>query len=93
MTEDTDDCYPVEVDGAGRSVGRNYDATELDEFEEVIQKCKALYYKDICVWIVKNLRKGERDLLEMEIYLRHHKGVDSKPKLYIALKDVHFHLG
>ena len=32
MTEDIDDCYPVVVDGAERSVRQNCDADELDEF-------------------------------------------------------------
>ena len=34
MTEDTDNCYPVEVDGAERPVRQNCDADELDEFGE-----------------------------------------------------------
>lgn len=36
MTEDIDDCYPVEVDGARRPVRQNYDAGELNESGEVI---------------------------------------------------------
>jgi hypothetical protein len=89
MTQDTDDCYPVEVDGAGRPVRQNSDAGELTESGEAIRKCKALCYEDICLWIVKNPKKGERDLLAMEVHLRHHKGVDNKPKPYVAPECVH----
>jgi hypothetical protein len=60
------------------------DAAKLDEFGEAIQKCKAFCYEDICLWIVKNPKRGERDLLIMEVSLQHHKGVDNKPKLYIT---------
>ena len=78
MTEDTDDCYTAEVDELGESEA--CDAAELDEFGEEIRKCKALCYEDICLWIVQNPKRGERDLLAMEVSLRHHKGVDNKPK-------------
>ena len=84
ITEDTDDCYPVEVDGTGRRVQQNCDTAELNEFREAIRKCKTLCYEDICLWIVKNPKKGERDLLAIEVHLRHYKGVDNKPKPYIA---------
>jgi hypothetical protein len=58
MTEDTEDC----------------DAAELDEFGEAIRKYKTLCYEDICLWIVQNPKQGGRDLLAMEVSLRHHKG-------------------
>jgi hypothetical protein len=93
MTEDTDDCYPVEVDGARWPVRQNCDAAELNKFGEAIRKCKALCYEDICLWIVQNPKKGERDLLAMEVYLRHHKGVDNKAKPYVAPECVHSILG
>ena len=47
MTEDIDDYYTAEVNGLGEPVQQPYDAAELDEFREAIQKYKALYYKDI----------------------------------------------
>jgi hypothetical protein len=84
MTENTDECYSVEVNGSGRLVRQNSDADKLDEFGEAVRKCKALCYEDICLWIVKNPKKGERDVLAMEVHLRHHKGVDNKPKPYVA---------
>jgi hypothetical protein len=80
MTEDVDDCYTAEVDESGEPVQQACDAAELDEFGEAIRKCKALCYEDICLWIVQNPKQGERDLLAMEVSLRHHKGVDNKPK-------------
>jgi hypothetical protein len=45
---------------------------------------KALYYKDICLWIVQNPKPGERDLRAIEVCLRHHKRADMKPKPYIS---------
>jgi len=65
-------------------VWQNCDA-ELDEFGEAIQKYKALCHEDICLWIVQNPKRGERDLLAIEVHLRHHKGVENKPKPYVAL--------
>ena len=93
MTEDTDDCSPVKVNAAGRPVQQNGDANELDEFGDVRRKYKALCYEDICLWIVKNPKKGERDVLAMEVHLRHHKGVDNKPKPYVTLSAIHVSLG
>jgi len=89
-TEETDDpmsedsCPAVDVDDSGQPVEQNYDATELDEFGEVKRKYKALCYEDIRIWIVQNPKRGERDLLAMEVSLRHHKGVDNKPKPYVS---------
>ena len=80
MMEDTDDYHPIEVDGAGPPVRQNGNVAKPDEFGDVIRKYKALCYEDICLWIVKSLKKRERDLLAMEVHLRHHQGVDNKPK-------------
>lgn len=60
--------------------GSSDDLPELDWFGEPIRKYKALCYEDICLWIVQNPQRGERDLLAMEVFLRHHKGADNKPK-------------
>ena len=84
MTEHTDNCYMTEIDESAEPVRQNCDADELDEFREAIRKYKALCYEDICFWIVQNPKQGERDLLAMEVHLRHHKGVDNKPKPYVA---------
>ena len=84
MTEDTDDCSTAEVDGFGEPVRQACDAAELDEFGEARRKYKALCYEDICLWIVQNPKRGERDLLAMEVSLQHHKGVDNKPKPYVT---------
>ncbi|KAG9232492.1 FluG domain-containing protein [Amylocarpus encephaloides] len=70
-TEETDDPMIEEP---------NYDDTELDEFGEAKRKYKALCYEDIRIWVVQNPKRGERDLLAMEVSLRHHKGADNKPK-------------
>ena len=85
MTEDTANYYTAEVDEVREPLRPNCDAAELDEHREAIRKYKALCYEDICLWIVRNPKRGERDLLVMEVHLRHHKGVDNKPKPYIAL--------
>jgi hypothetical protein len=55
-------------------------ASELRGFEEPQRRYKALCYEDICLWIVQNPKRGQRDLLAMEVTLRHHKGADNKPK-------------
>ncbi|PVH72161.1 hypothetical protein DL98DRAFT_553311 [Cadophora sp. DSE1049] len=83
MTEDS--CPAVDVDDSGQPVEQNYDATELDEFKEAKRKYKALCYEDIRIWIVQSPKRGERDLLAMEVSLRHYKGVDNKPKQYHGL--------
>jgi hypothetical protein len=84
ITEATDDYYPVEVDGTRRPVRQNRNTGELTASGEAVRRCKALCYKDICLWIVKNPKKGERDLLAIEVHLRYYKGVDNKPKPYIT---------
>lgn len=55
------------------------DAPEPDEFGEATRAWKALCYEDIVLWIVRNPQKGGRDILAMEVSLRHPKGVDHKP--------------
>jgi hypothetical protein len=52
---------------------------------EHIKRCKALCYKDICLWIVQNPSCGERDLVAIEVTLAYHKGADNKPKLYATI--------
>jgi hypothetical protein len=75
MTENTNNKELVQQDCDAK----------LDKFGEAIRKYKALCYKDICLWIVQNPKPGERDILAMEVHLWHHKGVDNKPKPYVAL--------
>ena len=85
VTDDTGTCYNAELDGLEEPIRKNCDAAELDEFGEPIRRYKALCYEDICLWIVRNPKRGGRDLLAMEVYLRHHKGADNKPKPCVAL--------
>lgn len=80
-----DNCPATNVGESGQPAEQNCDATELDEFGEARRKYKALCYEDIRIWIVQNPKRGERDLLAMEVSLRHHKGVDNKPKPYVPL--------
>jgi hypothetical protein len=63
----------------------NFNDAEPGGFEEAKRKYKALCYEDICLWIVRNPKQGERDLLAMEVHLQNHKGVDNKPKPYATL--------
>ncbi|KAH6725063.1 hypothetical protein BKA61DRAFT_688492 [Leptodontidium sp. MPI-SDFR-AT-0119] len=79
-TEDTDKCYTTEIVGCGEPLRQNLDTIKPSEFEEAKRKYKALCYKDICLWIVQNPKRGERDLLAMKVHLQNHKGVDNKPK-------------
>jgi hypothetical protein len=85
MTEDTDKRYTTELDACGQPLRQNSDDAEPREFEEAKRKYKALCYEDICLWIVRNPKQGERDVLAMEVHLQNHKGVDNKPKPYVAL--------
>ncbi|CEJ81548.1 hypothetical protein VHEMI01669 [[Torrubiella] hemipterigena] len=53
--------------------------------EEQTRRHKAICYEDIVLWIVKDAKHGGRDMLAMEVFLRHHKGADRKPKPTIFL--------
>jgi hypothetical protein len=92
-TEGTDDpmsedsCPAVDVDDSGQPVEQNYDATELDEFGEAKRKYKALCYEDIRIWIVQNPKRGERDLLAMEVSLRHHSRAGVVIVLFASLRE------
>jgi hypothetical protein len=61
------------------------DTSELDKYRDPIRKYKSLCYEDICLWVVKNPKHREQDLLALEVYLQHHRGVDKKLKLYVAI--------
>jgi hypothetical protein len=68
-----------------------FDQTIFDNIghTEPPRKHKALCYEDIILWIVKDPKMGERDVLAMEVYFRHHKGADNKPKPYVSLSNTH----
>jgi hypothetical protein len=82
MTKDTRNTSVLEIDEG--SVPQTSTDAKYDEFGEAIRQYKALCYEDICLWIVQNPRPEGRDLLAMEVHLRHHKGVDNKPKPYVT---------
>jgi hypothetical protein len=65
---------------------------ELDEFGEARRKYKVLCYEDICLWIIKNPKGGERDVLAMEVHLQYYKGMDNKSKLYVVLNAIYINL-
>ncbi|KAM3533678.1 hypothetical protein MY4038_002993 [Beauveria bassiana] len=56
-----------------------------DEDQEAIRLHKALCYEDIVLWVVRDPNRGGRDVLAMEVFLRHHKGAEKKPKPTIFL--------
>lgn len=74
----------IEIDGVSDPIPQVVDAP-LAESGEQVRKWKALCYEDVCLWVVRNPKAGERDLLVMEVFLRHHKGADKKPKPYVCL--------
>jgi hypothetical protein len=84
MNEDNCPSVDVDIDDSRQLIAQNADAPEVDEFGEARRKYKALCYEDVRIWIVQNPKRGERDLLAMEVSLRHHKGVDNKPKPYVS---------
>jgi hypothetical protein len=45
-----------------------------------VRKHKALCYEDIILWVVKDPKGGQRDVLAIEIFFRYHKGADNKLK-------------
>ncbi|EJP62038.1 FluG domain-containing protein [Beauveria bassiana ARSEF 2860] len=51
-----------------------------DEDQEAIRLHKALCYEDIVLWVVRDPNRRGRDVLAMEVFLRHHKGAEKKPK-------------
>ncbi len=53
---------------------------EDSDRKEATRQHKALCYEDIVLWIVKDPNVGGRDVLAMEVFFRHHKGADRKPK-------------
>ena len=72
-------------EGGGEPAQQDCNTTE---FGESTRMCKALCYEDIILWVVRSPQKGGRDVLAMEVYLRHHKGVDNKPKPYVPPRGV-----
>ncbi|KAJ8058423.1 hypothetical protein OCU04_012612 [Sclerotinia nivalis] len=80
IAEDTSEGRIIKISGSGESVPQTCIDVKYDEFGEAIRQYKALCYEDICLWIVQNPRPMGRDLLAIEVHLRHHKGVDNKPK-------------
>lgn len=76
------DCYPMEIEDSSNTFQKSDAAPVLGDIEEEIRKWKVLCYEDITLWIVQNPKPGGRDLLAMEVFLRHHKGADNKPKPY-----------
>lgn len=83
VSEDRADCYPIEIEDGSNLFQRSDSAPALDNVKEEIRKWKVLYYKDITLQIVQNPKPGGRDLLAIEVFLRHYKRVNNKPKPYI----------
>ena len=54
--------------------------SDTSKDQDPIRRHKALCYEDLVLWIVKDPRGGQRDVLAMEAFFRHHKGADNKPK-------------
>jgi hypothetical protein len=75
VAKDIEECDPM--DESQELAWQDYYAAELGELAEVSREYKALCYEDIILWVVRNPKKGERGVLVMEVYLRHHKGVRS----------------
>ncbi|KAM7189730.1 Protein of unknown function (DUF3435) domain containing protein [Rhypophila sp. PSN 637] len=82
VMEDTevDDNEPDESRSSHEAENEPESLEETDEFGDTVRKHKALCYEDITLWVVKDPNRGGRDVLAMEVYLRHHKGADRKPK-------------
>ncbi|KAM7182758.1 hypothetical protein V8F33_014049, partial [Rhypophila sp. PSN 637] len=71
-TEDTD-LDDNELDESRSSYEAEKESESLeetDEFGDAIRKYKALCYEDITLWIAQDPKRGGRDVLAMEVYLR-----------------------
>lgn len=87
-TKDTANYYTSEVNDSGEPVRTSTLKQQIqdpDELREPVREFKALCYEDICLWIVKDPKGGDRDLLVIEVNLRHYKGADNKPKPCVKL--------
>ncbi len=67
LQEKSESCLPTAIAYEGDS-------------KKTTRQHKALCYEDIVLWIVKDPKTGGRDVLAMEVFFRHHKGADRKPK-------------
>ncbi|EOO01307.1 hypothetical protein UCRPA7_3197 [Phaeoacremonium minimum UCRPA7] len=78
MTYDTElDDEEVADDGShGEAAGysRTSHGPGSDELGDPTREHKALCYKNITLWMVKDPNQGGRDVLAMEVYFRYHKG-------------------
>ncbi|KAI9864671.1 MAG: hypothetical protein M1813_003161 [Trichoglossum hirsutum] len=45
------------------------------------KRCKVLCYKDICLMLLQNPDRRDRDVLAMEVRMAHHEGAERKSKL------------
>ena len=86
MMKNTYDCQLINIDEAKQLMQLNCNINKINEFGKVIQKYKVLCYKDICLWIMKNPKDREQDVLAMKIHLQHHKNVNNKLKSSVTLK-------
>lgn len=91
IIESEAESYLMEVDEGSDPAPRSYKNAPIASFEKR-RMWKALCYKDICLWIVQNPKRGERDLLAMEVCLKHHKGAYKKPKPYVSPPLLDHHL-
>jgi hypothetical protein len=80
----------MEVNELSSPIPESANGPRVTESEDM-QNWKLLCYEDISLWIVQNRKPGERDMLAMEVLLRHHKGADKKPKPYVRLLFTHHH--
>jgi|HubBroStandDraft_4_1064222.scaffolds.fasta_scaffold872757_1 hypothetical protein len=47
--------------------GSYNDGNDLSNFNELIRPYKAIYYKDVRLWIIQSSKQGESDLLAIEV--------------------------
>jgi hypothetical protein len=76
--------YPKDLDYNQAQPWNNInDANYYNNIRESLntkKRYKALYYKDIRLWIIQNPTPRGRNLVIIEITLKYHKGVNKKPK-------------
>jgi hypothetical protein len=71
-----------EISGKGDQRQGSIATPDAETEDEPTRLTKALCYKDLTLWIMKDPRAGRRDVLAIEVALKFYKNIDRKPKLY-----------
>ena len=80
FTPDLSDVWDDRRVAAKLSGTLESNTSNANKDQDPVRRHKALCYEDLVLWIVKDPKGGQRDVLALEAFFRHHKGADNKPK-------------